>query len=119
MTRRSWILVIAVALIATGIGAATFLVIRHRTDDRLAGWEEIKSLARGGQWALVQPRLERWIAAHPEHGESRILLAANELRHDRRDAAVELLLSVRPEVPELGTRRDGAGKPRGLRKEGR
>ena len=47
MTRRSWKLVIAVALIATGVAAATFLVLRHRTDNRLAGWEEIEKAGQG------------------------------------------------------------------------
>src|SRR5947209_6840247 len=90
---------IAMALIAMGAGAAAFRVFRARTDDRLAGWDEIEKMARGGHWAEVRPRLERWVASHPAHGESRLLLADAELREDRRDTAVELLRSIPPEDP--------------------
>ncbi len=97
--RRRWMLAIAAAAIALGAGVAAFRVLRARPDDRLAGWDDIRRLARGGRRAQVRPRLERWVAEHPGHGESRILLADAELRDDRRDAAVELLGSIRPEDP--------------------
>ena len=87
----------AIAVIA--IGAATFLSVRSREKSSPAGWDEIERAARGRRWAEVRPRLERWIAAHPSHGESRILMADLELRLKHRDPAVEWLRSVGPADP--------------------
>jgi tetratricopeptide (TPR) repeat protein len=81
------------------IGVAAFQVFRARTNDSLSGWDEIARMARGGRWAEARPRLERWVASHPAHAESRLLLADAELRENRRDAAVELLGSIPPEDP--------------------
>jgi tetratricopeptide (TPR) repeat protein len=100
---------IAVAAIATGAAAATFYVLRARTDDRMAGWDAIEKAARGGRSAEIRPQVERWIASHPQHGEARVLLANIELGLERRDAAVELLRSVRPDDPSWARARMSLG----------
>src|SRR5579875_3797414 len=97
--RWRWASAIAMAMIVMGAGAAAFQVFRTRTNDPLSGWDEIARMARAGRWAEVRPRLERWVASHPAHAESRLLLADAELREDRRDAAVKVLGSIRPEDP--------------------
>lgn len=97
--KRNWALALAIATIALVAGAATLVFLRSRTKSSSAGWEAIEALARANRWAQLRPKLERWIASHPEHGESRILLADAEFRDNRRDAAVELLRAVRPEDP--------------------
>src|SRR5262245_10729105 len=90
-----WALALLLAAIAVTIGTGGAMLALHRR--RAAGdpaWSDIQRLVSVGRWAEAKPRLERWVAAHPQHGESRVLLSNVELGLRRRDAALKLLRSI-------------------------
>ena len=91
-----WGVTIVLAAVGLAIGMAAIVrVVRPRgCRTSLTDWDEIQTSAKGGRWPEVKPRLELWIADHPEHGESRVLLGKVELQAHHRDAGVELLRSV-------------------------
>ncbi len=97
--RRNALLVLALVMIGMAAGRWILHTVRSKTHTSPAGWAEIEALARARRWSALRPKLERFIGVHPEHGESRILLADIEVRENRRDAAAELLRSVRPDDP--------------------
>jgi tetratricopeptide (TPR) repeat protein len=98
-TRRTWALTLAIVTIGLVAGGTMWHLVRSRMKANPTEWAEIERLARAKRWAHLRPKLERFIGSHPEHGESRVLLADVELRDNRRDAAVELLRAVRAEDP--------------------
>ena len=66
-------------------------------------WAEIGRAASRRRWAEVDAKLVQWIAANPEHTESRLMLAKLRLGLEHRDAALEVLLTV-PESSASWTR---------------
>ncbi len=93
-----WALAITLAIVTiASMATGAVYLLRTRAGADLSGWAELEKTATGRRGAEVKLRLERWILAHPEHGEARTLLANIELGLQHRDAAVALLQSV----PEL------------------
>ena len=89
-----WAMATAAIAIIFATVAGTQQIRRRRAAAELAAWTEIQRAATGRAAAAARPRLERWISDHPDHGESRILLANIELGLQHRDPAVALLQSV-------------------------
>jgi tetratricopeptide (TPR) repeat protein len=111
-SHRRWSRLVRVLTIsAAGLAIASGAVIlaRRLASAEAATWSTIQKAAAGRRWAEVKPRLERWIATHPKHGEARIVLAEAELGLQRQDAAVKLLESVPETDPSWARARMGLG----------
>jgi tetratricopeptide (TPR) repeat protein len=82
-------------LIALGLlGAAVVLVVRSRSQAAAPTWQQIQQAAEAKRWGPLESMLERWLDAHPRHGEGLVQLAAIRLMRDRRADAITLLEAV-------------------------
>jgi tetratricopeptide (TPR) repeat protein len=74
--------------------ACLAVAIRSTTRQPLPTWIEIERAAGAKQWGPLEKMLERWLVAHPQHGEGLVQLARVRLMQDRRSEAIKLLEEV-------------------------
>jgi tetratricopeptide (TPR) repeat protein len=73
--------------VSAALFAAAFFIWKGRSQP-VPTWDEIRRAAAGRRWADVEPKLERWISAHPDHAEAPLMLANLRLGLGRHDSAV-------------------------------
>jgi tetratricopeptide (TPR) repeat protein len=78
------------ALLSLGIAC----VIRRTATSSSPTWPEIQQAAAAKQWGPLESMLQRWLEAHPRHGEGLLQLAAIRIMRDRRAEAITLLEGV-------------------------
>jgi tetratricopeptide (TPR) repeat protein len=78
------------AVAAVGV----LLIVRGEFIRPAPTWAAIQRARSAGRWTEVEEKLERWIEAHPEKGEARLMLANIQLGRERKDSAIRVLRSV-------------------------
>jgi tetratricopeptide (TPR) repeat protein len=76
------------------LGAGTFAAIRARSAPAVPTWQEIQAAAAAKRWGPLESLLERWLVAHPGHGEALYQLAGLKVMTKSTQDAIRLLRSV-------------------------
>lgn len=104
-SRLAWLAGLALVVL---VGAV--VAVRLGRSAPVPEWREIRRAGAAGRWTEADGLLERWLAAHPGHGEALLMLADIRIRGGRPEQAKALLEQVPESSPFRGRARLSLGE---------